>query len=71
MRSVVPISPIAAVEKEIGPGWTVVLTRRHLTAYRLTRIKMRPNTIRKLYASQVARGVGHHLTTDPELSNRR
>jgi hypothetical protein len=41
-------SAVAAVEKQIGPGWTVTLTRRHLTAHRLSRLKMRPNTVCKL-----------------------
>jgi hypothetical protein len=39
---------VAAVEKELPPGWTATLTRRHLTAPRATRLKMRPNSVRKL-----------------------
>jgi hypothetical protein len=39
---------VAAVEKELLPGWAATLTRRHLTAYRATRLKMRPNSVRKL-----------------------
>ena len=39
---------VAAVEKQLLPGWTAILTRRHLTAHRATRLKMRPNTVRKL-----------------------
>jgi hypothetical protein len=39
---------IAAAEKELLPGWTATLTRRHLTAHRATRLKMRPNSVRKL-----------------------
>jgi len=32
---------VAAVEKELGPGWTVTLTDRRLTAHRLSLLKMR------------------------------
>jgi hypothetical protein len=39
---------VAAVEKELPPGWIVKLTRRHLTTPRATRLKMRPNSVRKL-----------------------
>jgi len=39
---------IAAVEKELGPGWTVTLTGRRVTGQRLSKLKMRPNTVRKL-----------------------
>jgi hypothetical protein len=39
---------VATVEKELLPGWTASLTRRHLTAQRATRLKMRPNSVRKL-----------------------
>jgi hypothetical protein len=39
---------VAAVEKELLPGWNAMLTRRHLTAHRATRLKMRPNSVRKL-----------------------
>jgi hypothetical protein len=39
---------VAAVEKELGPGWTVTLTDRRLTGHRLSLLKMRPNTVRKL-----------------------
>jgi len=39
---------VAAVEKELGPGWTVTLTDRRLASQRLSMLKMRPNTVRKL-----------------------
>jgi hypothetical protein len=39
---------VAAVEKELPPGWTVRLTRRHLTTQRATRLNMRRNSVRKL-----------------------
>jgi len=39
---------VAAVEKELLPGWTATLTRRRLTSHRATRLKMRPNSVRKL-----------------------
>jgi hypothetical protein len=39
---------VAAVEKQLLPGWTATLTRRHLTAQRATRLKMGPNGVRKL-----------------------
>ena len=42
---------VAAVEKELGPGWTVTLTNRRLTGHRLSILKMRPNTVRKLSGS--------------------
>jgi hypothetical protein len=39
---------VAAVEKELGPGWSLILTDRRLTSHRLSVLKMRPNTVRKL-----------------------
>ena len=39
---------VAAVEKELGPGWIATLTDRRLTSQRLSLLKMRPNTVRKL-----------------------
>ncbi len=39
---------VAAVEKELGPGWSLILTDRRLTAHRLSVLKIRPNTVRKL-----------------------
>jgi hypothetical protein len=39
---------VAAVEKELGPGWIVTLTDRRLTNQRLSILKMLPNTVRKL-----------------------
>ena len=38
----------AAVEKELGPGWTVTLTDRRLTGQRLSKLRMRPNSVQKL-----------------------
>jgi hypothetical protein len=38
---------VAAVEKELGPGWIVTLTDR-VTSRRLSMLKMGPNTVRKL-----------------------
>jgi hypothetical protein len=39
---------VAAVEKELLPGWTATLTRRHLTTHRATRLKMGRHSVRKL-----------------------
>jgi hypothetical protein len=39
---------IAAVEKALGPGWSVTLTDRRLTRHRRSQLKMGPNTVRKL-----------------------
>ena len=39
---------IAAVEKELGPGWTVTLTERRLTGQRLSKLRMRPNSVQRL-----------------------
>jgi hypothetical protein len=39
---------VAAVEKNLPPGWTATLTERRLTAQRVTTLKMRPNTVQKL-----------------------
>ena len=39
---------VAAVEKELGPEWIVTLTDRRLASQRLSMLKMRPNTVRKL-----------------------
>ena len=39
---------VAAVEKELGPGWTVTLTDRRLTGQRLSKLRMRPNSVQKL-----------------------
>jgi hypothetical protein len=39
---------VAAVEKEMGSGWTVTLTDRRLTGQRLSKLQMRPNSVRKL-----------------------
>ena len=39
---------VAAVEKELGPGWTVTLTDRRLTGQRLSKLRMPPNSVRNL-----------------------
>ena len=39
---------VIAVEKELGPGWIVTVTKRQLISTRWSRLKMRPNTVRKL-----------------------
>ena len=39
---------IAAVEKELGPGWIAILTDHRLASQQLSTLKMRPNTVRKL-----------------------
>ena len=44
---------VAAVEKELPPGWTVTLTRRRLTSPRATRLKMRPIACRNCEAALV------------------
>ena len=38
---------VAAVEAELGPEWKITLTERRLHS-RLSAVKMRPNTVRKL-----------------------
>jgi hypothetical protein len=38
----------AVVEKGLGPGWTVTLTDRRLTGQRLSKLRMRPNSVKKL-----------------------
>jgi hypothetical protein len=38
----------AAVEKELGEGWTVTLTDRRLTGQRLSKLRLRPNGVQKL-----------------------
>ena len=38
---------VAAVEAELGPEWKITLTERRLHS-RLSALKMRPNTVRKL-----------------------
>ena len=43
-----PENAIAAVEKILGPGWIVILTKRRLTGQRLSLLKMLPNTVGKL-----------------------
>jgi hypothetical protein len=39
---------VAAVVEKLGPEWVVTLTKRRLTNQRLSILKMRPNTVRKL-----------------------
>jgi hypothetical protein len=39
---------VAAVEKELGLVWIATLTDRRLTGQRLSMLKMRSNTVRKL-----------------------
>jgi hypothetical protein len=39
---------VAAVVEKMGPEWVVTLTKRRLTNQRLSILKMRPNTVRKL-----------------------
>jgi hypothetical protein len=39
---------VAAVEKALGPGWTVILTDRRLTGQRLSKLRMRLNAVQKL-----------------------
>ncbi len=39
---------VAAVEKELGPGWSLTLTDRRLAVHRLSLLKIRANTVRKL-----------------------
>ena len=47
---------VAAVERKLGPGWTVTLTDGRLTS-RLSALKMRPNTVQKCerYRMRIAR----------------
>jgi hypothetical protein len=39
---------VAAVEKELGPGWSGTLTDRRLTGQRLSKLRMLPNSVQKL-----------------------
>jgi hypothetical protein len=39
---------VAAVEKELGPGWTITLTDRRLTGQRLSKLRMTPNSLQRL-----------------------
>jgi hypothetical protein len=39
---------VAAVAKQVGPDWTVTLTKQRLTNQRLSVLRMLPNTVRKL-----------------------
>jgi len=39
---------VAAVEKQLGPEWTVTLTKRRLTGWRLSLLKLQPDSARKL-----------------------
>jgi len=39
---------VAAVTEHLPHGWTATLTERRLTVRRAARLKMRPNTVRKL-----------------------
>jgi hypothetical protein len=39
---------VAAVEKELGEGWTVTLTDRRLTGQRLSKLRLRPNGVQRL-----------------------
>ena len=39
---------VAAVKKELGPGWIAILTDHRLASQQLSTLKMRPNTVRKL-----------------------
>src|ERR1700722_1729365 len=45
---------IAAVERELGPEWTVSLTPRRLPSHQLSALKMRPNTVRKTVKSRLS-----------------
>jgi hypothetical protein len=39
---------VAAVEKELGAGWTLVLTDRRLTGQQLSQLRLRPNSVQRL-----------------------
>ena len=39
---------VAAVEKELGAGWAITLTDRRLTGQRLSKLRLRPNSVQKL-----------------------
>jgi hypothetical protein len=39
---------VAEVEQQLLPGWTAMLTRRHLTTHRATRLKILSPTFRGL-----------------------
>jgi hypothetical protein len=39
---------VAAVEKELGASWVVTLTDRRLTGQRLSKLRLRPNSVQRL-----------------------
>jgi len=39
---------VAAVEKELGAGWSITLTDRRLTGQRLSKLRLRPNSVQRL-----------------------
>jgi hypothetical protein len=39
---------VAAVESQLAPGWTAMLTERRLTPGQVEALKMRVNSVRKL-----------------------
>jgi hypothetical protein len=45
-----------AVEKELSAGWTVTLTDRRLTAQRLSKLRLRPNSVQRLSDKKVPTG---------------
>jgi hypothetical protein len=47
---------VTAVEKELGDGWTVTLTDRRLTGQRLSKLRLRPNSVQRLSDKRVPTG---------------
>ena len=43
-----PERAVEIVKMHLGPGWIVFMTERRLHAQRLTRLKMMPNTVRRI-----------------------
>ncbi len=39
---------VAAVQRDLGPGWSVTLPNQRLTGQRLSALKLRPNGVQKL-----------------------
>jgi hypothetical protein len=58
---------VAAVEKELGGGWTLVLTDRRLTGQRLSRLGLRPNSVQRLGTAFLRRPVARQQL--PLVSN--
>jgi hypothetical protein len=59
---------VAAVERELGDGWTVTLTDRRLTRQRLSMLKMLPNAVRRLCPT-ISTATGDAITTTHRITH--